>query len=300
MPSSVKRWVREPLLQFLVAGALLFAAYRMLHPEAYRPTDDNRIEVTADDLRQLEIAWTAQWRRPPSPDEMRGLVDARVREEILYREALALGLEQGDAIVKRRLAQKMEFLASDASAVPDPSAAELRAWYASYGHHFADSGRRSFRHIYFSTDLRGSQAREDAARAFTQLAGKAAESTFVTKIGDSFMFQDQYADREPQQIASIFGSAFAAVVDKMQPGSWQGPVESGLGWHLVLVTSVTPGRVPSYDEVEPQIKAAWLDEQRAAARQRAFDAMKAHYEVRLPKALRIATAPIEPGVKSPP
>ena len=111
MRSSVKRWLREPLLQFLVAGALLFAAYRALHPEAFRPADDNRIEVTADDLRQLEIAWTAQWRRPPTPDEMRGLVDARVREEILYREALTLGLERGDAIVKRRLAQKMEFLA---------------------------------------------------------------------------------------------------------------------------------------------------------------------------------------------
>src|SRR5580765_607773 len=130
MRSSVKRWLREPLLQFLVAGALLFAGYRMLHPEAYRPTDDNRIEVTADDLRQLEIAWAAQWHRPPTPDEMRGLVDARVREEILYREALSLGLERGDSIVKRRLAQKMEFLAGDVSTLPDPSAAELRAWYA--------------------------------------------------------------------------------------------------------------------------------------------------------------------------
>jgi len=294
---SVKRWLREPLLQFLVAGALLFVAYRTLHPEVARTTDDKRIEVTADELRQLEIAWTAQWRRPPTPDEMRGLIDARVREEILYREALALGLEQGDAIVKRRLAQKMEFLASDASAVHDPSAAELRAWYASNGNHFAEPVRHSFRHIYFSTDRRGSQARADAARALSQLVDKAAESTAVAKIGDSFMFQDQYADREPEQIASIFGSAFAAAVDKMQPGSWQGPVESGLGWHLVLVTSATPGRVPSYDEIEPQIKAAWLDEQRVAAAQRAFETMKARYEVRLPQAPRMASAPRAPAAK---
>ena len=94
---------------------------------------------------------------------MRGLVDARVREEILYREALTLGLERGDAIVKRRLAQKMEFLASDVSTLPDPTAAELRAWYANNAERFAEPGRRSFRHVYFSTDRRGTQARVDAA-----------------------------------------------------------------------------------------------------------------------------------------
>ena len=130
----MKRWLREPLravprCRDAVVRRLSGAASR--EP---RTTDDNRIEVTADDLRQIEIAWTAQWRRPPTPDEMRGLVDARVREEILYREALNLGLEQGDAIVKRRLAQKMEFLAGDVSTLPDPTAAELRAWYASNAH----------------------------------------------------------------------------------------------------------------------------------------------------------------------
>ena len=300
MRSSVKRWLREPLLQFLVAGALLFAGYRALHPEAFRPTDDNRIEVTADDLRQLEIAWTAQWRRPPTPDEMRGLVDARVREEILYREALTLGLERGDAIVKRRLAQKMEFLASDVSALPDPTAAELRAWYANNAERFAEPGRRSFRHVYFSTDRRGTQARVDAANALRQLSGKPADAPVADNVGDAFMFQNQYADRSSDQIASIFGSAFAAAVNEARTGSWQGPIESGLGWHLVFVTSVNPGRVPSYDEVEPQIKAAWLDEQRGAARQRAFEAMKAHYEIRLPEAPRIATAPGAPHAKSTP
>ena len=231
---------------------------------------------------------------------MRGLVDARVREEILYREALTLGLERGDAIVKRRLAQKMEFLAGDVSTLPDPTAAELRAWYANNAERFAEPGRRSFRHVYFSTDRRGTQARVDATRALRQLSGKPADAPAADNVGDAFMFQNQYADRSPEQIASIFGSAFAAAVDQVRSGSWQGPIESGLGWHLVFVLSVTPGRVPSYDEIEPQIKAAWLDEQRAAARQRAFEAMKAHYEIRLPEAPRIATAPGAPTAKSTP
>ena len=205
MRSSPKRWLREPLLHFLVAGVLLFGGYRLLHPELSRSAELNRIELTADDLQQLEVAWTAQWRRPPTPEEMRGLVEGRVREEILYREALALGLDRSDTIVKRRLAQKMEFLAGDLSALRDPTPDELRAWYARNSERFAEPGRRSFRHAYFSTDRRGDRAATDAMRARGKVADKAVDAPVAGTIGDPFMFQDYYADRSPKQIASIFG-----------------------------------------------------------------------------------------------
>ena len=133
----------------------------------------------------------------------------------------------------------------------------------------------------------------DAIRALSKLADKAADSPVVGAVGDPFMFQDHYGDRSPEQIASIFGSAFAAAVGQVRPGSWQGPIESGLGWHLVFVSSATPGRAPSYDEIEGEIKRGWIDEQRALARQRAFEAMKSHYEVHLPEA-RIATITRKP------
>ena len=141
--SGLRRALGEPLLQFIVMGALLFAGYRIVHPERPAKNEEQRIELTAADVRQLEIVWTAQWHRAPTPDELRGLVESRVREEILYREALALGLERGDTIIKRRLAQKMEFLTDDLSAVRDPSVEELRAWYSANSARFADPGRRS-------------------------------------------------------------------------------------------------------------------------------------------------------------
>ena len=297
MDSWRKRLLREPLLHFLVAGLFLFASYRILHPELARTSELNRIELTADDLRQLEVVWTAQRQRPPTPVEMRSLVESRVREEILYREALTLGLDQGDAIVKRRLAQKMEFLADDVSTLRDPAADELRTWYAKNSERFAAVGRRSFRHVYFSTDRRGAQSREGAVRSLSKLDGRLADSPIVGTIGDPFMFQDYYGDRSPEQIASIFGSAFAAAVDQVRPGSWQGPVESGLGWHLVFVTSATLGHIPSYDEIEPEIKAAWIDEQRSEARRRAFEAMKARYEIHLPDVGRLASVTDRPGAK---
>ena len=227
-----------------------------------------------------------------------GSSTARVREEILYREGLALGLEQGDTIVKRRLAQKMEFLADDVSALRDPTADELRAWYAKNSERFAEPGRRSFRHVYFSTDRRNARARDDARRALAKLDGKTADAPAAASIGDPFMFQEFYADRSPEQIASVFGSAFAAAVGQIRPGSWQGPLESGLGWHLVFVTTASPGRVPSYDEIEADIKAGWIDEQRAESRRRAFEAMKAHYEVHLPETTRVAATRSQPTPKS--
>ena len=194
----------------------------------------------------------------------------------------------------------MEFLADDVSALRDPTADELRAWYARNSERFAEPGRRSFRHVYFSTDRRGDRARQDAARALSKLADKPADAHGRGAIGDRVHVPGFYADRSPEQIASIFGSAFAAAVDQLRPGSWQGPIESGLGWHLVFVTSATPGRVPSYDEIEPDIKAGWLDEQRAEARRRAFEAMKAHYEIHLPEAPRVATVTDRSGTKSTP
>ena len=282
--SLLKRWRREPLLHFLLIGVALFAGYRALHPEPSRPTSSARIEITDDDLRQLDVAWVAQWQRHPTPEEMRGLSEGKVREEILYREALALGLDRGDTIVKRRLAQKMEFLAEDTSAIRDPGVDELKAWFVKNEQRFALPGRVSFRHLYFSLDRRGERAREAAVSAREQLAGRPAVLPVAATLADSFMFQDHYGDRTPEQVAHVFGSAFAAAVFQLTPGSWQGPIESGLGWHLVWVDSMTPGRVPALEEIEPAVKSGWIDDQRAESRRRAFDAMKARYQVVLPSA----------------
>ena len=239
--------------------------------------------MTEGDIRQLEVAWTAQWRRPPTPEEMRNLVTARVREEILYREALSLGLDKDDTIIKRRLAQKMEFVAEDVSGLREPTAGELRGWYAKNGERFALPGRRSFRHLYFSQDTRGERARDGAAHARERLTGASVDTPVAAGLADPFMFQDHYADRTPEQVAGIFGSQFAEALFQLAPGSWQGPLESGLGWHLVWVTASVPGRVPPFEENEGSVRAGWMDDQRVDARRRAFEAMAARYQIVLPK-----------------
>jgi peptidyl-prolyl cis-trans isomerase C len=281
-PSPVKRWLREPLLHFLLAGLALFAVYRALNPAAVEPEKRSRIELTNDDLRQLEVGWTMQWRRPPTPEEMRRLVDSKVREEILYREALALGLDQGDTIVKRRMAQKMEFLAEDVSDLREPNREELEAWFATNAPRFTVAGRSSFRHLYFSFDKRGERAREAAEGAIAKLVGQPGDSPVAAALADPFMFQDYYSDRSPEQVVNVFGAKFTQSLFQLDPGSWQGPIESGFGWHLVWVDSMTPARVPAFEEVEPEVSSAWVAEQRAEFKRQAFEAMKARYEVVLP------------------
>jgi parvulin-like peptidyl-prolyl isomerase len=285
--TPIGRLVREPLLHFLLAGAAVFGAWAALHPEAIARDASHRIEVTADELRQISVAWLAQGRPAPTPDELRSLVESRVREEILYREALALGLDQGDTIVKRRLAQKMEFLFEDLSALREPTSAELARFLAEHAERFALPARATFRHLYFSPDRRGARARDDAARALEKLAGAPVNARAADALGDAFMLQRYFGDRPFGEVASSFGPPFAAALFGLAPGSWQGPIESGYGWHLVYVDSITPSRTPALEEVQAEVRSAWIEAQRDEVRRRALEGMRARYEIVLPADLTV-------------
>lgn len=277
---AIGRWLREPLVEFLLVGLLLFVGYHWLDESAERSAPLDRIELTTDDLQQIRLAWIAQGRDAPSPEALRSLVDARIHEEILYREALALGLDQNDTIVRRRLAQKMEFLFEDVAALREPTPAELAAWYEAHAAQFTRPARASFRHVYFSPDLRGGRAREAASAALATLSGDPADEA---ALGDPFMFQDYYPDRSVDDVARDFGPDFARALFALEPGVWTGPIESGYGFHLVVVEDATPAHVPEFAAIEPDVRRAWIEEQRAGIRQRAFDAMRARYEVVVPE-----------------
>ena len=278
----MKRLLREPLLHFLLLGAVLFGLYGLAQEERTGPASSKEIRLTPDELSQLILVFRSQWRREPTPEEFSRLVENRIQQEVLYREALAMGLDKGDEIVKRRMAQKMQFLAEDVAAAREPTTAELRDWFGKHSAMFAQPPRLSFRHLYFSPDQRGPHAREDAAKALAKLAGQPQDARIAGTLADRFMFQDYYRDRPPEYLGKEFGPQFALAVAKFTPGSWQGPVESGFGWHLVYVDTVVPGRVPEFEEVESDVKTAWLAEQKAKAWEKAYKEMRAKYTVLLP------------------
>jgi peptidyl-prolyl cis-trans isomerase C len=277
-----KHWLREPLLHFLLLGAALFAAYGYFNRGPGGVESSKQITLTLDDLRQLDLYFESQWQRPPTAEEFRNLVEDKVQEEILYREALAMGLDKDDTIVRRRMAQKMRFLAEDVAAAHEPTTDELKTWFEKNRDKFALPPRLSFRHLYFSPDRRGEHARDDAAKALTQLAAQPEDAPLAASLADPFMFQDYYRDRAPDYLGKEFGPRFAQAVERLLPGSWQGPIESGFGWHLVFVDTLIPGRVPAFEEIEPDVKTAWLGEQKALAWEKAYKDMRAKYTVLLP------------------
>jgi peptidyl-prolyl cis-trans isomerase C len=283
-PSFLKRCAREPLVHFVLIGATLFAVYSALHSKEAASTDSKKIVLTVNDVNQISLMWQAQGRPAPTADQIQSLLDNKIREEVLYREALALGLDKDDTIVKRRMAQKMDFLTEDLSDLREPSREELNTWFAKNTDRFTLPGRISFRHLYFSFDKHGPQTATVAADSLKKISGKPSDSSEAATLADPFMFQDYYGDRSFDAIAKNFGPGFAKALFQLKPGLWQGPIESGYGWHLVFIDSLTPARVPAFEEVEADVKTAWVGEQRAEFKRNAFEAMRSRYEIVIPKA----------------
>lgn len=301
-PPAIKRWLREPLLHFLLIGIAGFAVYSYMHRGRGGFESSRQITLSVDELRQINTVFESQWHRQPTAAEFQAMVEDKVREEVLYREALAMGLDKDDTIVKRRMAQKMQFLAEDVAAAHEPTTAELKAWFDNNSNKFALPSRYSFRHLYFSPDKRGKNAQDDAAKALSKIAGQPEDSKRAISLADPFMFQDYYGDRTPEALAKEFGPQFAVAFEKVKPGSWQGPIESGYGWHLVFVDTVIPGRIPALEEIESDVKTAWLGEQKATAWQKAYAEMRAKYVllVPAPSDKEATQAPVPPPKKQVP
>jgi parvulin-like peptidyl-prolyl isomerase len=137
--------------------------------------------------------------------------------------------------------------------------------------------------VYFSPDSRGQRAHDDAVDALAKVAGEPEDSKAAPLKADRFMFQEYYSDRSTEQLAKEFGPAFAQAILTVRPGSWQGPIESGYGWHLVFVESFTSGRIPTLAEIESDVKTAWLGDQKEQAWRKAYKEMRANYSVLLPR-----------------
>ncbi len=277
----VRRLLGEPLLHFFAVGALVFGAYWLHAPEP-SAADSKKIEISADNVRQIVVAWLAQGRLPLTRNQLQSLIDQKVSEEVLFREGLALGLDQHDEIIRRRVAQKMDFLAADVAALQEPDKGELQKWYGAHAGRFAVPPHLSFRQLYFSPDQHRGTAHEAAQAALGAIAGKAADAAEVAALGDPTTLRKYYSNVTPELMLKEFGPAFATQLFKLEPGGWRGPVQSGYGWHLVWIDSIEPGRQPGFAEVETDVKSAWRDARYLEIKRTALEEMRSHYTVVVP------------------
>lgn len=270
--SLIKRCLRQPLVHFLIAGFALFVLYGGVHRSTVNQ-DPQRIEITPQIVQRIAISWLARWQRPASEQQLQGMIDEYVKEEILYREALKLGLDKDDTIIRRRLAQKMDFLAEDVASLREPAPGVLEAWYQQHQDLYAPPPLATFHHLFFAQDKRGADAQVQAQAVLSGLTDKNSGE------GDAFMFKSAYTEQSQDQLARVFGSTFAMALFKQTPGRWVGPVESGFGWHLVWLEALAKPPAPPFETVAQQVKSDWLSEQRSTSKQANFDALKARYEV---------------------
>jgi peptidyl-prolyl cis-trans isomerase C len=276
------RWLHEPLVHFLLAGILLFAAASLIERSGTKSAGATRIEVSAPEIQRLRDVWMRQWGRAPDSKEMQNLIDEYVHEEVLYREAIASGLDKDDTIVRRRLVEKMEFLSQEFAA-KSPSQEELASYFQANREKFRVPAEVAFSHLYFSTSKRGPNAASDANAALAAFSAARISSSKFAGLGDPFMLQNEYPLQTEQQIKELFGSKFAAKLFQLEPGKWAGPLRSGYGYHLVFIQQKLPSRIPELAEVGNQVLTQFKNERMQAASDVFYAQLRKRYRVEIDK-----------------
>jgi hypothetical protein len=257
--SKLAGFCREPLIHFLAIGAGFFVLWHFVG--AQRTSRPEHIVISPAQVERLAQQWTRTHLRPPTAQELAGLVEQEIDEEVLYREAVALGLDQDDAVIRRRLAVKMEFLTEDVAALATPTDDELQRFLREHPDRFNVESLTTFAQLYINRSQRGEGATAEAERLLALLNGK--EGSDWQKLGDPLPLPSEYQAASATDVGRDFGREFPKKLAGLPVGRWSGPVESGYGLHLVLIRERTDGRAPPLHEVRDAVVSEW----RAAQRQ---------------------------------
>ena len=266
---TMPRWLKEPLVQFLIGGALLFGFFAWMGT----PSDPASREITVDfeQLDAISMGFEQQMGRAPTDSELDTLIERFVREEVLYREALRLGLDQDDAIVRRRLAQKMDLIASAQAEAAKPTDEELKEWLNRHPARFTSDAEYTFEQLYFADK----DAADDAltTRDGAQIS-RDKRARIELPAGATQMKRSEILDR--------FGQQFVRELEALNPSEeWQGPIPSGLGWHLIRLTQVNASRLPQLDEIRARVEADWRSGTAKARKDAAYTLLRDAYTIQI-------------------
>jgi len=271
----IARLLREPLVQFLALGAVLFALYGVAGKRNAEAPD--KIVVSASRVANLADGFARTWRRPPSEQELQGLIEDYIRDEVFYREGRAAGLDRDDVVIRRRVRQKMEFLAEDMS-VPEPSDEQLAAYLASNPERFRAEDEITFHQVFLSATRRANTIESDSKQVASVL-DRADAAVDATALGDPFLLGEEFRGVSTSKVTSIFGESFAQRIVAMEKGRWQGPVSSGFGQHFVFISERVSGSLPPLDAARPAVRREWANARRVEAERKLYASLRERYEV---------------------
>lgn len=251
----ITRLLREPLVHFLIIGAGLFLLFGWKgNPASLQAgPQSTTIIVARDTINQLVAAFNRTWMRPPTEGEIESLVENYIRDEVYYREAIAIGLDRGDAMIRRKLRQKMEFILEDIAAQTEPTDEELVRFMSEHPERYLIDPQIAFRQVYVNRDKRGDSAEEHARLVLERLNGGADPDS----LGDQSMIDHTTDLSSLWEIRRQYGDSFGKQLLELEPGRWKGPLRSGFGLHLVFIEERVVGRMPELKEVRDAVKRDW-------------------------------------------
>jgi hypothetical protein len=270
--------LRDPLLHFLLLGAVIFGVYGLVSQRNHDKPGE--IVVARGTVETLIIGFTRTWQRPPTDEELRGLIREYIREEAAYREAVATGLDRDDTIVRKRLRQKLEFISDDVAGRVEPTDQELQGFLQSHPALFQTDSTYTFRQVYLDPQKHGQALQGESQRILTQLRASGDKADSDT-VGDPFLLQTRLQRVNTAEVKQIFGDEFASRLARLKPGVWEGPLHSGYGVHLVLVTQRDDSRLPPLAEIRGEVRREWLNFKRTEATDKFYEALLKRYTIRI-------------------
>lgn len=278
--AAVKRVLTEPLLHFLLLGAAIFVVSGLLARQ--EPNTQGEIIVTQAKIEGLGLKFARTWQRPPSEIELQGLITDYIREEAAVREAMALGIDRNDTVIRRLLRQRLEFVTEDVARLTEPSDAELNAYLDAHAEVFRTETHISFSHVFFDPQKRGAALSKD----MTQLRRRLNETAGLHDAalhGDATLLEPQFTDLPFSVALQMFGQRFASALVTQTTGEWSGPIPSPYGEHLVHVSAITPGTLPDLEEIRDVVRREVLNERRERALDAFYTAILERYRVSIHK-----------------
>ena len=268
----VRSLLKEPLVHFLLIGAALFLCFGLLDDKT-PGGGDNQVVVTAGRIEQLANIFGKTWQRPPTADELKGLIDDFVLEEIYYRQAVAMGIDRDDTVIRRRLRQKFEFLTDDMATATDPSNEDLAAYLAANSDTFRRDTTYTFQQVYINPDRPAVELETYVAEQLSALRAGSEAS------GDAGLLPAKFDQAPSRVVDGNFGSGFSKKLDELASGEWQGPIESGLGVHLIRLEFREEGTLPKLAEIRSQVEREWANEMRLEVQRKTNEKLLDLYDV---------------------
>jgi hypothetical protein len=283
------RILREPLLHFVLLGAAIFAVYGFV--TRHRTDKPGEIVVTQGTLENIVTGFTRTWQRPPTEEELRGQVQDYIREEAAYREALAMGLDRDDTIVRRRLRQKLEFLSDDLATRDEPTDADLQTFLQAHPGLFQSEPLFSFRQVYLNPQQHATNLAADEASLLAELQ-RTGNNTDLSSLGDPFLLAPSYQNISLAEVKQAFGDQFASALAALPTSHWQGPITSGYGVHFVFLSQHTERSLPALADIREQVRREWFNTKRNEATEKFYQALLKRYSVKIepPEEKKVAEA----------